>query len=160
MQTLKTVEAYGLNIADSVQLAHTLFCLFIYYYFQSTITFIVHYFYSSLDLFFVHLFIIIIFFIIIIVIIINLIFFATIYLVIIYNQFMGNACSKLRVEALVQSVSSLKQAIGTPDSDVVLVSLLLALNIFCAYYGASAVDFEQIKSVLIQFVLSRTFNYY
>ena len=62
---------------------------------------------------------------------------------------MGNACSKLRVEALVQSVSCLKWAIGTPDSDVVLVSLLLALNIFCVYYGASAVDFEQIKSVLI-----------
>ena len=62
---------------------------------------------------------------------------------------MGNACSKLRVEALVQSVSCRKWAIGTPDSDVVLVSLLLALNIFCAYYGASAVDFEQIKSVLI-----------
>ena len=29
MQALKTMEPYGLNIADSVQLAHTLFRLFI-----------------------------------------------------------------------------------------------------------------------------------
>ena len=43
----------------------------------------------------------------------------------------------------------LKWVIETPENDVVLVSFLLALNIFCAYYGASAVDFEQIKSVLI-----------
>ena len=43
----------------------------------------------------------------------------------------------------------LKWAIGIPDNDVVLLSLLLALNIFCAHYGASAVDFEQANSVLI-----------
>ena len=33
----------------------------------------------------------------------------------------------------------LKWAIGTPDNDVVLASLLLTLNVFCAYHGASAV---------------------
>ena len=54
----------------------------------------------------------------------------------------------------------LKCAIGTPDNDVVLVSLLLALNGFWADYAASAVDFEQVNSVLIQFASSRTFNYY
>ena len=43
----------------------------------------------------------------------------------------------------------LKWVIAAPDHDVVLLSLLLALNIFCAHYGASAVDFEQANSVLI-----------
>ena len=43
----------------------------------------------------------------------------------------------------------LKWAIGTPGNDVVLMSLLLALNAFCTHYGASAVDFEQANSVLI-----------
>ena len=52
-------------------------CLFIYYYFQSTITFIAYYFYSSLDLL-IHLFIVII-----IILFIYLFFFH--YLVTIYN---------------------------------------------------------------------------
>ena len=43
----------------------------------------------------------------------------------------------------------LKWAIGAPDNDVVLLSLLLTLNVFCAHYGASAVDFEPANSVLI-----------
>ena len=33
MQTLKTKEPYGLNIADSMQSAHTLLCLSDDYYF-------------------------------------------------------------------------------------------------------------------------------
>ena len=44
----------------------------------------------------------------------------------------------------------LKWALGAPDNDVILLSLLLAsFNVFCAHYGASAVDFEQVNSVLI-----------
>ena len=41
----------------------------------------------------------------------------------------------------------LKWAIGTPDNDVVLMSLLLTLNVFSTHYGASAVDFEQTNFV-------------
>ena len=51
MRTLKKMESYGLHIADIVLSADTLFRLFIDYYFQPTITFIVYYFYSYLDLF-------------------------------------------------------------------------------------------------------------
>ena len=43
----------------------------------------------------------------------------------------------------------LKWAMGAPDNDVVLLSLLLALNVFCTHYGASAVDFEQANFILI-----------
>ena len=50
MRTLKTMEPYGLNVADSVLLAHTLFRLFIDYYFRSIIIFILFYFYGSLEL--------------------------------------------------------------------------------------------------------------
>ena len=42
-----------------------------------------------------------------------------------------------------------KWAIGAPDNDVVLLSLLLTSNVFCAYYGASAVNFKQANSFLI-----------
>ena len=56
MQTLNTMEPYGLNIPNSVKSAHALFRLFIDYYFQFTITFIVYYFYGSLDLFYLILF--------------------------------------------------------------------------------------------------------
>ena len=52
MQTLKTMEPYGRNIADSVYSAHTLFRVFIDYYFRSIIIFIVFYFYGSLEFFF------------------------------------------------------------------------------------------------------------
>ena len=52
MRTLKIMEPYGLNIADSVQLAHTLFRLLIDYCIRSIIIFIVLYFYSSLELLF------------------------------------------------------------------------------------------------------------
>ena len=41
MRTLKAMESYGLNIADSVWSAYTLFRLFIDCYFKSTITFVV-----------------------------------------------------------------------------------------------------------------------
>ena len=52
MRTLKTMEPYGFNIADSVQSAHTLFRLFIDYYFRYIIIFIVFYSYSYLELWF------------------------------------------------------------------------------------------------------------
>ena len=68
------MESYGLHIADIVLSADTLFRLFIDYYFQPTITFIVYYFYSYLDLF-IYLFIVII---ILLFIMIMIIFFATI----------------------------------------------------------------------------------
>ena len=41
MRTLKAMESYGLNIADSAWSAYTLFRLFIDCYFKSTITFVV-----------------------------------------------------------------------------------------------------------------------
>ena len=144
MRTLKTMEPYRLNIAESVQSAHTLFPLFIYYYIQSTITFFYSFLFLQLSRFIYLLLLLLLLF--------------CHYLVIIYNQFTGNACAKLRVEAKCQLC--LKWAIGTPDNDVVLVSFLLVWNVFCAHYGASAVDFEQVNSVLIQFVSPRTFNYY
>ena len=144
MRTLKTMEPYRLNIAESVQSAHTLFPLFIYYI-QSTITFFYSFLFLQLSRF------------IYLLLLLLLLLFCH-YLVIIYNQFTGNACAKLRVEAKCQLC--LKWAIGTPDNDVVLVSFLLVWNVFCAHYGASAVDFEQVNSVLIQFVSPRTFNYY
>ena len=51
MQTLKIMEPYGYNIADSVQLSHTLLGLFADYYFQSIIIFTVFYLYSFLEYF-------------------------------------------------------------------------------------------------------------
>ena len=50
METLKTVEHYVLNIADIVQLAHTLFCMSIDCYFLSIIIFLSFYYYSSPEL--------------------------------------------------------------------------------------------------------------
>ena len=56
MRTLETVGPNGLDNADRVQLAHTLFRMFIDYYFRSIITFIVFYFYSSLEMLFLRIF--------------------------------------------------------------------------------------------------------
>ena len=53
MQTLKTVEPYELNIADSVWLAPTLLRLSVDNYFWFTIIFIGFYFYSSLELLYI-----------------------------------------------------------------------------------------------------------
>ena len=75
MRTLKTIEPYELNIADNVSSAYTLFPLFIDYYFQSAITFIVYYFYTSLDLFI---------YLLLLLLLLSLFFFCH-YLVIIYN---------------------------------------------------------------------------
>ena len=53
IQTLKTTELYGLDIANSVESAHTLLRLFFtLYYFRSNIVIIVFYFYSFLELIF------------------------------------------------------------------------------------------------------------
>ena len=59
IKTLKTIEPYGLKIAYSVYLAHTLFHLFIDYYFRSIIIFIDLYFYSSLELLFYFIYLLI-----------------------------------------------------------------------------------------------------
>ena len=155
MRTLKTMEPYGLNIADSVQSAHTLFRLFIYYYFQSTITFIVYYFYSFLDLF--------IYLSIYLLLLLSLLLLSLLLLPLLsYNLLFHGKCL-FKVESRGASAKRrlcLNWAIGILDIDIVLASLLLALKVFCAHYGASAVDFEQLNCVLIQFVSSRTFNYY
>ena len=54
-------------------------CLFIYYFFQSTVTFIVYYFYSSLDLF-IHLFVYLILLSLLIYLLLLLLFYLFIYL--------------------------------------------------------------------------------
>ena len=56
------MEPYGLKITDSVKSAHTLFRLFIDYYFWSIIIFIVSYLYSFLELLFLRLFFFLLFF--------------------------------------------------------------------------------------------------
>ena len=53
MRILKTIEPYGLNVAYSMWLAHTLFRLSIYHYFRSIIIFIGFYFYNSLELLYI-----------------------------------------------------------------------------------------------------------
>ena len=120
-------------------------CLFIYYYFQSTITFIVYYFYSSLDLFIylsIYLLLLLLF----------LLFYLLLLLLLIFLPLFSYNLELFHGKCLFKGAGAncrlcLKRAIGTPDIDVVPVSLLLALNVFCVHYGASAVDFEQVNCV-------------
>ena len=119
-------------------------CLFIYYYFQSTITFIVYYFYSSLDLF--------IYLSIYLLLLLFLLFYLLLLLLLIFLPLFSYNLELFHGKCLFKGAGAncrlcLKRAIGTPDIDVVPVSLLLALNVFCVHYGASAVDFEQVNCV-------------
>ena len=56
MRTLKIMETYGLDIGDSVFLAHSLLHLFVGYYFWSITILTVFFFYSFLKLIFLQLF--------------------------------------------------------------------------------------------------------
>ena len=117
--------------------------LFIDNYFQSTITFIVYYFYSFLDLFI---------YLSIYLLLLSLLLLSLLLLPLLsYNLLFYGKCL-FKVESRGASAKRrlcLNWTIGTLDIDIVLASLLLALNVFCAHYGASAVDFEQLNCVLI-----------
>ena len=119
--------------------------LFIDNYFQSTITFIVYYFYSFLDLF-------IYLSVYLLLLLLSLLLLSLLLLPLLsYNLLFHGKCL-FKVESRGASAKRrlcLNWAIGTLDIDIVLASLLLALNVFCAHYGASAVDFEQLNCLLI-----------
>ena len=130
-----------------LQIVYSRLILYLVVYFQSTITFLVYYFYSSRDLF-IHLFVYLILLFLLLLFQLFIIIILFIYLffpLFTYNLELVHEKCLFKVEgrgAGAKCRLCLKWAIGTPDNGVVLMFLLLFLNIFYAYYGASAVAFS------------------